>query len=231
MLADLFDHLVEALHLGRNADQAAKARAGSQLLAKNAILVVQLDALNQPLDLGAQLLHMERLGYIIFRPQPCGSHGRLDGPVLREYHHRGIRLGRADALQKLQPSQLGHLQIGHHDVEGRLSSSSSASVVVDAVWTSSPISAAMSRHNARVASSSSTIRIEKPVAGLLALAGLASTCTKISSTAKARSGPKRPVRTPYWRTVSPGELRLVYTRMGIMSIDNRTEAEASPRGS
>ena len=44
VLADLFDQLVDALHLGRDADQAAKARAGAQLLAKNAIFLVQLDA-------------------------------------------------------------------------------------------------------------------------------------------------------------------------------------------
>jgi hypothetical protein len=54
---------------------------------------------------------------------------------------------------------------------------SSASSVVAAVRTTRPISEAMSRHSCRVASSSSTIRMDTPTALALKLAGLGSIST------------------------------------------------------
>src|ERR1700719_515030 len=60
---------------------------------------------------------------------------------------------------------------------GDCSNISSASSVVAAVRTSRPISEAMSRHSCRVASSSSTIRMDTPTALALKLAGLGSIST------------------------------------------------------
>src|SRR5580700_5435769 len=65
VLADLLQHLVDALHFRRDADQPPKARPRPQLLSKYAILVVQFDALNQPFDLGAEFIHVKWLGHII----------------------------------------------------------------------------------------------------------------------------------------------------------------------
>ena len=80
--------------------------------------MVQLERLNQPLDLGAQFVHVKGLGHIITGPQPGGGNRRLYRSVLGQHHHRGIRLARIDALQKLEPSQLRYSEIGNHDVDG-----------------------------------------------------------------------------------------------------------------
>ena len=102
---------------------------------------------------------------------------------------------------------------------------------MDAVRTSSPISEAMSRHNSRVASSSSTIRIEKPVALLLSAGGLGFDIHGTSSTTKQEVGQKDLSELLTGEPFRPGNCGVVYTEKGIMSINNRTEVEASPRGS
>ena len=63
---------------------------------------------------------MKRLGDVVHGPEPGRLHRRLDRSVLRQDHHRDLRVAGTDALQKLQPSQLRHLQIGNQNVDSRL---------------------------------------------------------------------------------------------------------------
>ena len=92
VLADLFNHLVHALHLRRNADQPAKARPRAQLLAQDAIFLIEFDGAHHALQLGAQFFNVKRLGHVIRRAQPRGFHGGLDRPVLRQHHHGDLRM-------------------------------------------------------------------------------------------------------------------------------------------
>src|SRR5579872_149765 len=84
MLADLLDQLIHALHLGGDADQLAVTRSSSKLFAENAILLIELLLPDQPLDLAAQFVDMERLRHIVRGTQTRGFDRRLYCAVLGE---------------------------------------------------------------------------------------------------------------------------------------------------
>jgi hypothetical protein len=60
VLAHFLDELVDPLHFGGDADQPTETGARAQLLAQDAIFLVQLDVPHHAIQLGAQLLGCER---------------------------------------------------------------------------------------------------------------------------------------------------------------------------
>src|SRR5207302_1430569 len=78
------------------------------------------------------------------------------------------------------------------------------------------------RHNSRVALSSSTIRIEKPVALVLGFSGFGPTSTATLLSKRARLVPKRPRGVLITGRFAEGKserARAMYTEKGIMSIN------------
>ena len=71
-------------------------------------------------ELAAQLGNVKRLGDVIRRADARGFDRAFNRAVLREHHHRRLRMDLADALQQLEAAELRHAKIGHHDVDRRL---------------------------------------------------------------------------------------------------------------
>src|SRR5690348_13493985 len=120
VLADFLDHFIDALHFRRNADHLAVARTSAQLFAQDAVLVIEFFFVDQALELGAQLVDMERLGDVITGAETCGFDSRLDCAVLREHQDRDLGILLADAAQELHSAIFGHAQIGDGQVDGKL---------------------------------------------------------------------------------------------------------------
>src|SRR3984893_12858305 len=119
MLADFFDHLVNPLHLGGNADEAPKAGLGAQLLAQEAILLLQLDGARHTFKARAQLVRAKRLGHVVDSTESRGGDGRINGAVLRQYNYRHFAMGIVDLLQQVETAGLRQVEIGHQNIDGR----------------------------------------------------------------------------------------------------------------
>ena len=65
VLADLFDQAVNALHLGREADQSAETRASAQLFAQHAVFLIDFKRADHTVQLAAQFGNVKRLRDVI----------------------------------------------------------------------------------------------------------------------------------------------------------------------
>ena len=92
MLRHFLDQLVDALHPRRDADESAETRPAVQLLAQQAVFLVDFDGMHQAIQLGAQFLDVKRLGDVVGRAEPGGLDGRFDRPVLRQHDDREFRI-------------------------------------------------------------------------------------------------------------------------------------------
>lgn len=120
VLTYLFDQPVHLLHPGRSADQPAKSRARSKLLAQDAIFLVYFEGADHAVELPAKLGDVERLGDVIHGAHARGLHGALDRAVLRQDNHGRLRIHLPDKFKEFDSAQLRDAQIGDDDVHGIL---------------------------------------------------------------------------------------------------------------
>src|SRR6266404_3335767 len=83
VLAHFLDHLVDALHFHRDADQPAEPRTRPQLLAEQPVLLLQVNCFGHAFEAGAQLRNAERFRHIVHGAQAGDLDCRFDRSVLR----------------------------------------------------------------------------------------------------------------------------------------------------
>src|SRR6266403_925070 len=83
VLAHFLDHLVDALHFHRDADQPAEPRTRPQLLAEQPVLLLQVNCFGHAFEAGAQLLNAERFRHTVHGAQAGDLDCRFDRSVLR----------------------------------------------------------------------------------------------------------------------------------------------------
>src|SRR5947199_78426 len=85
MLAHFFDNFVDALHFHGNADQPAEPRPRAQLLAQQAVLLLEFHRAPHAFEAGAQLLNAARLGAVIDGAKTRNLPRGFNGSILREH--------------------------------------------------------------------------------------------------------------------------------------------------
>ena len=94
-----------------------KPGTGAQLLAQDAILLIDFEQPHHAIELSAQFGNMKRFRHVIGGAHPRGFDGALDRAVLRQNHHGGLRIDFADMLQEFQPAHLRDAQVRDHNVD------------------------------------------------------------------------------------------------------------------
>src|SRR5271156_871931 len=120
MLAYFFDQPVHALHLGRNAYQTRESRLGAKLLAKYSIFLIHLKQSYHPIELAPQLWDVERLRHVVRSAHALSLDGAFNRAVLRQDHHRRLRISLLHAFEQFNPAQLRHPQVRDHNIYSRL---------------------------------------------------------------------------------------------------------------
>src|SRR5690348_17102137 len=120
VITHLLDHAVDALHLRRKPDQPAESGPRTQLLAQNAVFLIDFERVCHTIQLSAQLWYVKRLGHVIRSAIFRGLDGALDRAILRQHDNRSLRVVLADALQQIDAADCGNTQICNDDLDGSL---------------------------------------------------------------------------------------------------------------
>jgi hypothetical protein len=106
MLAHFFDHLVDALHFHRYADQPAETWARPQLLAEQPVLLLQFDSPGHAFEAGAQLFNAERFCHVVDSAHASDLHCRFNGSVLRQHDYGDLRMKAVHMFEQFHPVRL-----------------------------------------------------------------------------------------------------------------------------
>src|SRR5438309_6342052 len=120
MLADFFDDFVDTLHFYGDTDQPAEPWPRAQLLAQQAILLLEFHRAPHAFEAGAQLLNAERLGDVIDGAKTRNLHSGFNGAVLRQHDDGNFGMLAVHLFEQLYAARSLQLQIRQEDVNGRM---------------------------------------------------------------------------------------------------------------
>ena len=92
MLAHFFDDFVDTLHFHGDTDQPAEPWPRAQLLAQQAVLLLEFHRAPHAFQPGAQLLNAEGFRHIIHGAKTSDLQGRFDCAVLGQHHDGNFRM-------------------------------------------------------------------------------------------------------------------------------------------
>src|SRR5579871_2205031 len=101
VLADLFDDFVNPLHFFRSTNQSAKTGASAQLLAEQAVFLLQLDRVHDAFEARAHFIEAKGLSDIVVGAHAGELNGGIDAAVLSEDQDRHFRMQLLDAFEKI----------------------------------------------------------------------------------------------------------------------------------